>query len=124
MTTIEIIANFMKGNTKVTITEKQKNWLTSQAKNESVLNSDGWHDSIYFEDCFYQIKQCKTLSSGGSYVGTKFIQGKYNIEKLFTIKFTENSQHTAVYGLNDLKSFERDNIKFEIITPYRNTKTK
>ena len=120
MTTIEIIANFMKGNTKVTITEKQKNWLTSQAKSENLLSSDGWHDSIYFKDCFYQIKQCKTRASGGSYVGTKLIQGKYNIEKLFAIRFVENTQHTAVYALHDLQSFERDNIKFEIITPYRN----
>lgn len=125
MTTTEIIENFMKGNSKATITEKQKYWLLAQAKREGVPTyCDGYSNQVYFDDCFYKIKQCKTLASGGSFVGTQMIQGKYNIEKMFTIRFTENEKHTAVYAITDLEHFKRENIGFEIIKPHINTATR
>lgn len=125
MTTTEIIQSFMKGNEKVTISEKQKAWLLGQAKKDGLpVNFDGWHEVIYFDDCFYKIRQCKTLASGGSYVGTRYIQGKYNIEKLYAIRFTQNSKHTAVYAKGDLEHFNRENIGFEIIKPHINHLTK
>ena len=124
MTTTEIIANFMKGNSKVTISEKQKSWLIGQAKKEGVpMGYDGWHDTIYFDDCFYQIKQCKTLASGGSYVGTRTIQGKYNIEKLFTVRFTDTG-NTFVYGQHEVERVTREGYQFEIIKPHINTSTR
>ena len=119
MNTLEIISNFMKANTVVTISEKQRSWLVGQAKKENLLVNNGWYDCIYFEDCFYQVRQCKTLASGGSYVGSRSIQGRYNIEKLFAIRFTENTKHTAVYNGTDLQHFTRENIGFEIIKPFK-----
>lgn len=125
MTTIEIIENFMKGNCKVSISEKQKNWLLRTAKTEGfAVSFDGWSDAIYLTDCYYKISQCKRLSSGGSYVGSKSIQGRYNIEKMYTIRFTENQKHTAVCGQTDIDYFKRENIGFEIIQPYINTSTR
>lgn len=122
MKTAEIIQNFMKGSSKVSISEKQKDWLLGQAKKEGVsIGFDGWHDMIYFDDCYYKIQQCKTRASGGSYVGTRFIQGRYNIERLYAIRFTENSKHTAVYGQTDIDHFKREKIGFEIIKPHVNT---
>lgn len=118
MTTVEIIANFMKGNTKVSISEKQKLWLLGVAKKEGYdLSNDGYNDCIYLNDRFYQIRHCKRLASGGSYVGSRIIQGRYNIEVLFYIRFTEGGKHTAVYRQNELDYFTRENIGFEIIKP-------
>ncbi len=119
MNTTEIITNFMKGNNISNITEKQLCWLIGQAKREKfAIGFDGYNQSIYFDDCFYKINHCKTLASGGSYVGSKIIQGKYKIEKMFTIRFTENPKHIAVYNQTDLDYFKRENIAFEIIKPY------
>lgn len=120
MTTSEIITNFMKGNTKVSISEKQKAWLLGQAKKDGIaVGSDGFNMSIYFDDCFYNIKQCKRLASGGSYVGSKIIQGRYNIEKLYTIKFTDTG-HTFVYSAYEVDRFRKEGYQFEIIKPYVN----
>jgi hypothetical protein len=121
MTTTEIIANFMKHNSKATISEKQKSWLIRQAKNEGfVLGFDGYSDSIYFNDCFYKIKQCKTLASGGSYVGTRVIQGKYNMEKLYTVKFTDTG-YVFVYNQQEVERVTKEGYQFEIIKPVVNT---
>ena len=117
MTTTEIIANFMKGNSKVTITEKQKNWLIGQAKRENIPTS--CNDAIYFDDCYYRIKQCRTLASGGSYVGTRTIHGKYNIEKLYTVRFTDTG-YTFVYHQQELERITREGYQFEIIKPHIN----
>ena len=116
MTTAEIIQNFMKGNSKVTISEKQKSWLLGQAKKEGIHVG---YDSIYFDDCFYKIKQCKTLGSGGSYVGSKFIQGRYNIEKLYTVRFTDTG-NTFVYSQHEVERVSREGYQFEIIKPHIN----
>ena len=124
MTTIEIISNFMKGNSKVTITEKQRNWLLGQAKKDGIhVGFDGWSDSIYFEDCFYKIKQCKTLASGGSYVGSRFIQGKYNMEVLYTVRFSDTG-NTFVYDKYEVERVKREGYQFEIIKPHVNTSTR
>ena len=121
MTTTEIISNFMKHNSKTTISEKQKFWLMRQAKNEGFsIGFDGYSDSIYFNDCFYKIKQCKTLASGGSYVGTRIIQGKYNIEKMYTVKFTDTG-YVFVYDHAELERVTREGYSFEIIKPQINT---
>lgn len=114
----------MKGNTKVSISEKQKSWLLGQAKKEGIaVGFDGWHDMVYFDNCFYQIKQCKTLASGGSYVGSRYIQGRYNIEKLYTVRFTDTG-HTFVYHDHDVERIKREGYKFEIIKPNVNTNTR
>ena len=125
MKTVEIINSFMKGGSKASISEKQKRWLLGQAKKEGFdIGFDGFNDKIYFEDCYYQIKNCKRLASGGSYVGSRIIQGRFNIEKLYRIRFTEGSKHTAVYGQVDIDHFRRENIGFEIIKPTVNTSTR
>jgi len=124
MTTTEILQNFMKGNSKVSISEKQKSWLLGQAKKEGVkVGYDGWHDMIYFDDCFYKIQQCKTLASGGSYVGSRLIQGRYNIEKLYTVKFTDTG-NTFVYAQHEVERVTREGYQFEIIKPHINTATR
>jgi len=121
MTTTEIISNFMKHNSKTTISEKQKSWLMRQAKNEGFsIGFDGYSDSIYFNDCFYKIKQCKTLASGGSYVGTRIIQGKYNIEKMYTVKFTDTG-YVFVYDQAELERVTTEGYDFKIIKPVVNT---
>ncbi len=116
MKTTEIIANFMKGYDKVTITEKQRSWLISVAKKEGYKTSN-YDQILYLNDCYYNIKNCKILASGGSFVGTKTISGKYNMERLFHIKFTEGQQMTACYGRMDLERFNRENHPFVIINP-------
>jgi hypothetical protein len=115
MTTTEIIANFMKGGFKVSISEKQKIWLIGQAKREGIPVSF-LGDAIYFEDCYYKIQQCPRLCSGGSYVGTRIIQGRYNIEKLYTIKF--DNGNTFVYDHLEVERIRREGYEFEIIKPH------
>src|SRR5574343_653313 len=90
----------------------------------SFMKGGSWDDLIYFEDCYFSIRNCKTLASGGSYVGSRIIQGRYTIEKLYRIRFTEGSKHTAVYGQVDIDHFRRENIGFEIIKPTVNTSTR
>lgn len=125
METIEIINSFMKGSSKASISDKQKNWLISQAKKEGIpVGYNGWDDLIYFDDCYFSIRHSKRLASGGSYVGSRIIQGRFNIEKLYRIRFTEGSKHTAVYGQVDIDHFRRENIGFEIIKPTVNTSTR
>lgn len=119
MKAAEIIDNFMKGNFKVSISEKQKSWLVSQAKKEGLTGSGSCSESVYFEDCFYSISPCKRLASGGSYVGTKIIQGRYNLEKKFFIKFQTGDKITAVYGQTDLEHFRREGYLFDIIKPIK-----
>lgn len=115
MTTLEIIAAFMKGNTKVTITQKQKDWLIRTALNEGVkTNLTGSGDYIYLNDCHYSINQCKTRCSGGSYVGTRYIQGKYNIEKMYRIRFDSNGM-TEVRSETDLRYIRTTPHTFSII---------
>lgn len=124
MTTTEIIANFMKGNFIVTISQKQLDWLLGQANKEKIpIGFDGFGDTIYFEDCMYTIRQCRRLASGGSYVGTKVIQGRYNIEKLYTVKFTDTG-NTFVYNQTDVDRVKREGYVFEIIKPHINTNTR
>lgn len=123
MSTLELLQNFMNGNEKVTISQKQKDWLMGQATKEKSAtlktHSDGFHDYIYLTDCHYQIKQCKTLASGGSYVGTKFIQGRYNIEKLYTIKF-DSTGIINVCSNTDLKHYRTTEHTFQIINQLSN----
>lgn len=119
MTTLEIINNFLKGSYIASISEKQRLWIIGQAKKEGLLNTYGSDEKVYFNDCFYTIKQCRRHASGGSYVGSRAIQGRYNLEKMYHIRFTENSKHTAVYGQADLDRFNRDGIGFELITPVK-----
>lgn len=118
MNTIEIITNFMKGATKAGISDKQRNWLLGQAKKEGIPVIDrGYGTGVYFDDCFYTIRQAKTLASGGSYVGTRYINGRYVIEKLLTIKF--DNGNTFVYGVHDVDHFRREGKhQFEIIKPH------
>lgn len=99
----------MGTNSKVTITERQRSWLLGQAKREQY--SVSCVGTIYMEKCFYKITQCRTHISG------KVIQNKYNIEKMFTIKFKTYPFLTEVGNIYDLERIERDGYTFEIITP-------
>jgi hypothetical protein len=115
MTTLEILAAFMKGNEKVSISEKQKSWLLSQAKKEAfVVRNDGFNDTVYLDDCHYKISQCKTLASGGSYVGTRYIQGRYNIEKLYYIQF-KSTGLTVVCTSGDMRHYSNEGHEFNVI---------
>lgn len=125
MKTADLIANFMKGSRKASISEKQKSWLLGQAKKEGIaIGFNGFNDTIYFEDCYYQIKNCKRLASGGSYVGSRIIHGRYNIEKLYAIRFTEPPYLTGCYNQCDIDHFNRERIPYEIIKPTINTSTR
>lgn len=124
MTTKEIITSFMKGNSKVSISGKQKNWLINQSKNEGYqVGFDGFCDMIYMSDCFYSISQCKRLASGGSYVGTKLVQDRYNIEKMVTVRFTDTG-NTFVYNEIRLEIAKKEGFAFDIIPPHVNTNTR
>lgn len=125
MKTIEIINSFMKGSSKASISEKQKNWLICQAKKEGIpVGYNGWHDLIYFDDCYFSIRNCKRLASGGSYVGSRTVRGRYNIEKFYTIRFTEPPYLTGCYNQCDIDHFSRERIPYEIIKPTVNTSTR
>ena len=117
MTTLEVINLIMKTNTKVSISEKQLNWIKLIARKEGRITDYGNETKIYFDDCFYTIHQCKSLASGGSYVGTKLMQGRYNIERLFHIKFKNGINNTAVYGQSDIDHFNREKIEFIYLNP-------
>jgi hypothetical protein len=124
MTTSEIIANFMNGSPKASISEKQKAWLLGQAKRDGIqVHHNGWGENIYFNDCFYAISQCKKLASGGSYVGSRLIHGRYNIEKLYTIRFTDTG-YTFVRSPEEVESAKREGYQFEIIAPHIKTSTR
>lgn len=116
MKAIEILINFLKGNEVIIISEKQKSWLLGQSKNENIkMSYDGFNNYIYFSDCFYKISQCVTHVAGyGGTRGTKAIQGKYKLEKMYCIKF-ESTGLTAVYRKNDLDYFTSKNEKFNLI---------
>jgi len=115
MTTLEILAAFLKGREIAGISDKQRTWLINQARKEG-FQITGNNEYIYFNDCFYHIKQCKRMASGGSCVGTRVIQGRYNLEKLYSIKFTDTG-HTCVGARVDLNHYESEGCKFEIINP-------
>lgn len=116
MKTIEILISFLNGNEVTIISDKQKAWLLRQAKIEGLkTNNDGFHDFIYLDDCHYKIKQCKTRVGGyGGTIGTKIIQGKYRLEKLYTIKF-DSTGITGVHTNTDLMHFRTTEHTFQII---------
>ena len=89
MTTTEILSNFLKGNEVAVITEKQKSWLLGQAKREGIKHTNnGFSDTIYFADCHYNLRNCKTHVAGyGGTRGTRLVEGRYKLEKLYRIKF-------------------------------------
>jgi hypothetical protein len=118
MTTAEIIKNFMKGGGIASISEKQRAWLISQANSERILvDSDGFNQSIFFDDHYYKIRNCRRMASGGSYVGTKIIQGRYIIERMYHIKFI-GTGHTCVYNYSDIDHLKREGQhQFEILNP-------
>jgi hypothetical protein len=125
MNTREIIANFMKGSSKVSISAKQRMWLMSTAKREGfAIGFDGSQDTIYFDDCMYQIRNCKRMASGGSYVGSEVIEGRYVIEILYTIRFTEGAKCTEVCRQSYLDHIVSEGFSFEIIQPTINTSTR
>ena len=115
MTTSQLIDSFLKGNTVAVITEKQRNYLLRLAgKADVVMHNDGFNQYLYYATCHYAIRHCKQLASGGSYVGKKIVQGKYRIEKMYTIKFDRTSL-TQVCKETDLKHYEREGHAYTII---------
>lgn len=115
MQTIDILSAFLKGNEVANISQKQKNWLIAQAQKEG-KNFSTAPDTIYFEDCFYTIKHCKRLASGGSYVGTAIVQGHYKLEKKYCIQF-ESTGLVTVASKTDLDYYKTTEHKFRIIAP-------
>jgi len=115
MNTQEILAAFLKGNEVANISEKQRVWLLSQAKKEGVkTNNDGFRDLIYLSDCHFVIKSASVRVGGyGGTVGHKFT-GRYNLEKLYTIRFTSTGL-TAVCHKSDLDHYRREGHMFELI---------
>jgi len=66
MTTLEIIDTFLKGNSKVSISEKQRAWLLSQAKKEGVpIGGHSWDVRLYFSDCLYKVNYPPTAEPMG-----------------------------------------------------------
>ena len=119
MTAREIIKNFIKNNSKVTITEKQKSWLLSQCKNEKLVTRGNGHDStyVYFSNCYFEIRPCKYhIAAYGGFVGTRNVPGKWIIEKFIAVKFTDTG-YTAHYGIYEVESLKERGYKFEIINP-------
>jgi hypothetical protein len=116
MNTNEILSNFLKGNETAPISEKQKNWLLGQAKNEGIKSVfDGFVNYIYLSNCHYAIKQCKTHVSGyGGTRGTKAIQGKYKLEKMYTVKF-DTTGITQVCRSADFEHFKKEGHSYTII---------
>lgn len=105
----------MKSNSKVTISEKQRAWLLGQARKEGVKITSSFGDIIYLDGCHYQIKNCRRLASGGSYVGTAVVPGKYNIEKLFYVEFTDTG-NKMIAGVYDLERYKNEGHKFQVIS--------
>ena len=116
MTINEILSNFTKGNDVAVISEKQKSWLLGQAKMEGIKsNFDGFVNYIYLQNCHYVIKQCKTYVSGyGGTRGTKAIQGKYKLEKMYTVKF-DTTGITQVCRSVDFEHFKKEGHSYTII---------
>ena len=85
MNAAEIVQNFTKGHDKCSISGKQRDWLISQTKKESlVVKFDGFNDLIYFPNCYYKINSSSRLASGGSYVARQTVPGRYNLKKIFS----------------------------------------
>ena len=125
MTAIEILNLFLKGNEATGISEKQKNWLIGQAKKDGVKSREDFGTTLYFDGFYITIKNSRRLASGGSYVGTKIVQGRYNLRKSYHIKFTSTGL-TACYDRSDLDHFDREKIEYEILDCkelYNQTKT-
>lgn len=115
MNTTDILATFLKGNHKVSISEKQRMWLLSQAKRDGVkIKEDGWHPTLCMADAHYTIQQCKRRASGGSYVGTAIIQGRYNLEKMYYVKF-KSTGLTCVCSDTDLRHFQSIGEQYDFI---------
>ena len=74
MKAIEVINLIMKQNTKVSLSEKQLNWIKGVSKSENRLTDLGYNTRITFDSFYFNVTQCQTLASGGSYVSTKLIK--------------------------------------------------
>lgn len=114
MNTTEIVTAFMKGGTKVTITQKQKDWLERQARYDNV-RVDG--RGVFFADRYYSIRNCRRMASGGSYVTTKVIPGKYNMEVMYLIRFNEPPHMTRVADTHELEHFKSEGHTWTILDP-------
>lgn len=95
------------------ISEKQMNWLISTAKREGHKIAEHPY-IIYMKDCHYKISNARRLASGGSYVATGVVPGRYKMEKLYTIKF-DSTGLTGVYSRCDLDYFRTTEHTFTII---------
>lgn len=117
MTTTEILSAFLKGNEIASISDKQRNWLLSQAKKECVkMDNDGHGDRIFFNDCHYIVRNCRTHVAGyGGTRGTKVIPGRYNLEKMYSIKFDLPPYMTQVCKSTDMDHYKREGHPFSII---------
>lgn len=116
MTTNEILSAFMKGNEIASISEKQRSWLLSQAKKDGiVIRNDGFSDSLILVDCHYKISQCRSRVGGvGGVIGTRAIQGRYNIRKMYTVKF-DSTGLTVVCESHDMKHYQSEGHPFTVI---------
>lgn len=116
MTTTEIIASFTKGQSIATITDKQLNWLFSQARREKIpVSAD--NRCVYFEGYMFITRPCKRLASGGSYVASRTVSNRHILEKMYPIRFTDTG-FTDLVNEADLKYVKSTIHPFEIIKNY------
>jgi hypothetical protein len=115
MTTSEVIQLISKGAGFTGLSEKQKNWILGVGAKEAGIHIKGL-DPIYLflpDNRVFMIKQCKRLASGGSYVGTRIIQGRYRMELCYHIVFTDTG-NTSFVNYTEYERLIRDGYPAEI----------
>lgn len=115
MTTVEILASFMKGTEKTTISVKQRAWLLKQAQQEKLLDAD--LDIIYLAGAQFVIRNCKVMASGGSYVGTRIVQDRYVLEKQYWIRFDAPPNMVTIARDTDIAYYKREGHSFKVLNP-------
>lgn len=122
MSTIEILASFMKGTEKTTISVKQRAWLLKQAQQEKLLDAD--HDIIYLVGCYFEIRNATRMASAGSYGAKRIVQDRFVLEKLYWIRFDAPPNMVTIARNTDIAYYKREGHPFEILNPRTKTPVK
>jgi len=119
MNALEVLQAISKGSDKAAISEKQKAWFLRTCKSEKIPSNGPmeYTDYVYFDEFFVNIRNCKRLASGGSYVATRTIPGRYIIEKLYYIEFLNPPCMKQVCHDTDMDHFKREGHPFKILNP-------
>lgn len=115
MTTVEILASFMKGAEKTSISVKQRAWLLKQAQQEKLLDAD--LDVIYLAGAQFVIRNAKRPCSGGSYVGTRIISDRFVLEKQYWIRFKNPPNQVTIARDTDIAYYKREGHEFDVLNP-------